>query len=241
MTSATDCCVKATWLCTVVCALGASSGHAATSSKAVLTTTAPQIRHANLGTEEASQQVRHLANWVVDSHNNAGLPFSIVDKVGARVFIFSVDGVLRGVAPVLLGSARGDASAPGIGEKKLSNIRPEERTTPAGRFEAEIGHNMRGEEILWVDYAGAVSLHRVVTHNLKERRQHRLDTATASDNRITYGCINVSDDFFVRVVRPAFSGMRGIVYVLPEVLLVEDVFHSYRVNAANSALPLSGQ
>lgn len=214
----------------MVCVLGVTSIHATPSSEGVLVITVPAIRHADLGAEDASQQVRHLANWIVASRNNAGLPFAIVDKVGARVLVFSVAGVLRGAAPALLGSARGDGSAPGIGDKKLSSIRPEERTTPAGRFEAEIGQNMRGEDILWVDYASAVSLHRVVTGNLKERRQQRLETTTALDNRITYGCINVSEDFYVRVVRPAFSRMRGIVYVLPEVLLAEDVFHSSRVD-----------
>ena len=100
---------------------------------------------------------------------------------------------------------------------------------------------MRGEDILWVDYDGAVSLHRVVTGNLKEHRRQRLETPTALDNRITYGCINVSEDFYLRVVRPTFSGMRGIVYVLPEVLLVEEVFHSFPVDYAGTKNRLSGQ
>lgn len=221
---------KTNWPLAMVCALGVASSHAA-----------PPIRHADLATEGASSQVRQVAEWIAASRNNAGLPFAIVDKVGARVLVFSAAGALRGSAAALLGSARGDGSTPGIGDKKLSNIRPEERTTPAGRFEAEIGRNMRGEDILWVDYDGAVSLHRVVTGNLKEHRRQRLETPTASDNRITYGCINVSEDFYLRVVRPTFSGMRGIVYVLPEVLLVEEVFHSFPVDYAGTKNRLSGQ
>lgn len=221
---------KTNWALAIVCALGVASSQAA-----------PPIRHADLATEGASPQVRQVADWIAASRNNAGLPFAIVDKVGARVLVFSAAGALRGAAPALLGSARGDGSTPGIGDKKLSNIRPEERTTPAGRFEAEIGRNMRGEDILWVDYDGAVSLHRVVTGNLKEHRRQRLESPTALDNRITYGCINVSEDFYLRVVRPTFSGMRGIVYVLPEVLLVEEVFHSFPVDYADTKERLSGQ
>ena len=107
-------------------------------------------------------------------------------------------------------------AVPGIGDRKLSNVRPEEKTTPAGRFVAALGDNIRGEDVLWVDYNGAVSMHRVITTNPKERRLQRLATPTPLDNRISYGCINVPAKFFENVVRPAFTGTSGIVYVLPE-------------------------
>ena len=67
-----------------------------------------------------------------------------------------------------------------------------------------------------MDYDGAVSIHPVVTTNPKERRLQRLASPTPLDHRITYGCINVPDKFFKNVVRPAFTGTNGIVYVLPE-------------------------
>ena len=40
---------------------------------------------------------------------------------------------------------------------------PEERTTPAGRFVAERGQNLRGEDVVWIDYDAAVLMHRVIT------------------------------------------------------------------------------
>ena len=43
---------------------------------------------------------------------------------------FEADGHLKGDAPVLLGLARGDDTVPGIGERKLADIKPSERTTP---------------------------------------------------------------------------------------------------------------
>ena len=106
---------------------------------------------------------RHVADWVVDSGDNCSMPFVIVDKVDARVFVFQADGRLTGSAPALLGLAKGDTSVPGIGNRKLSDVLPEERTTPAGRFVASLGHNFKGKDILWVDYDSAVSLHRVIT------------------------------------------------------------------------------
>ncbi len=58
----------------------------------------------------------------------------------------------------------------------MASILPEERTTPAGRFVAELGHNIKGEDIVWVDYDAAVSLHRVRATNPTERRLQRLAT-----------------------------------------------------------------
>ena len=187
----------------------------------------PLPKRANFEQEEASQDARHVADWIVDSGNNRGMPFVIVDKISAKVFVFHADGRLRGAAPALLGMAVGDDAVPGIGNRKMSSIRPEERTTPAGRFVSYMGINFYRKDILWVDYEGAMSLHRVVTNKPEERRLERLATPTPLDNRISYGCINVPATFFDKVVKPAFAGVMGVVYVLPEVKSKKEVFASY--------------
>lgn len=174
--------------------------------------------------EPASGDVSRLIDWISESGDNRSLPFAIVDKVGARVFVFDARGVLVGASPALLGLARGDVAPAGIGDRKLSSIRPEERVTPAGRFVAALGSNLAAKEVLWVDYASAVSLHRVVTSNPRESRLQRLATESALDNRISYGCINVPATFFDAVVKPSFSGTAGIVYVLPEAGPLDMVF-----------------
>lgn len=181
-------------------------------------------KRANFEGEGKSRDVKSMADWVVDSGDNGGIPFVIIDKIDAKVFIFAADGRLRGAAPALLGLAKGDNSVPGIGKRKLSSIRPEERTTPAGRFVASLGHNLKGKDVLWVDYNDALSLHRVVP--VKVRLQ-RLATATPLDNRISYGCINVPAKFYDTVVIPAFTGTRGIVYILPEARSKNETFASY--------------
>lgn len=188
----------------------------------------PREKQAQFKLERASHETRHMANWIVDSDDNASLPFAIVDKKSAKVFVFFADGQLRGTAPVLLGLAAGDEAIPGIGDQPLSSIRPEERTTPAGRFVAAMDHNLKGKEILWVDYDGAISMHPVVTSKPKERRLQRLNSPTPLDNRISYGCINVPPKFFKNVVRPAFTGTEGIVYVLPDTKSLKDVFSAYK-------------
>lgn len=187
----------------------------------------------------ASPAARQVIQWVRATRDHGRLPFIVIDKHQARAFAFDARGALRGQAPVLMGSARGDESVPGIGERPLSRIAPHERTTPAGRFEAEIGRNTQGEDILWVDYDAAVSLHRVRASNPAERRLQRLNSPTPEDNRISYGCINVPRAFYERVVlslvRPA-SG-RAIVYVMPEVLPVVDVFPRLTLRSGAASPP----
>jgi hypothetical protein len=204
---------------------------------------APGPKRANFELERASRDARYLADWVVDSGDNKRMPFAIVDKVDARVYVFGADGRLRGAAAALLGIARGDESAPGIGELPLSSIAPGERTTPAGRFVAALDRDEHGKTILWVDYDDGIAMHAVITTNPKERRLQRLATSTPLDNRISYGCINVPAKFFQNVVRPAFTGTYGIVYVLPETKPAGKVFASYdveqrsRLQTASQAVP----
>jgi hypothetical protein len=112
----------------------------------------------------------------------------------------------------------------------MSDMRPEERITPAGRFVASLGRNFHGKNVLWVDYDAAISLHQVVTNKPEERRLQRLASSTPLDKRISYGCINVPVTFYKNVVRPAFTGTNGIVYVLPETRSIRDVFAMYDVD-----------
>ena len=187
------------------------------------------VRLANFRQEVTSLESQKFADWVVDSADNGKLPFMIIDKVHARVFVFDAQGQLRGAAAALLGLAVGDDSVPGIGQRKLSSIRPEERTTAAGRFVASLDRDIHGKELLWVDYDSALSLHPVVAGLPKERRAERLATPSPLDNRISFGCINVPVKFYENVVSPSFTGTNGIVYILPETRTAREVFGSYDV------------
>ncbi|MEY4711456.1 MAG: hypothetical protein RIS88_906 [Pseudomonadota bacterium] len=178
---------------------------------------------ADFGGQQPSSEVREVADWALASRDHGARSMVIVDKKQARVFVLDAQGRLVGAAPVLLGSALGDHTVPGIGSKPLSQIRPDERTTPAGRFIAEPGVNAQGEDIVWVDYASAVSMHRVRTRVPSERRLQRLATPTPHDNRISYGCINLPRRFYEDILAPrARAG--AVVYVLPEARSHRQVF-----------------
>ena len=181
---------------------------------------------ADFAGQSVSAESRQMADWVVGRDDNQGVPFMIVDKANARTFLFAPGGALIGEAPVLLGLARGDDSPPGIGDRPLASIMPAERITPAGRFVAQLGINLAGQDILWVDYAAAISVHRAADAKVgltASGRLSRLASQTTHDNRISHGCINVSAEFFERVLRPAFAA-GGIVYVLPETRSIREQF-----------------
>jgi hypothetical protein len=139
-----------------------------------------------------------------------------VDKKDARLFVFSGSGRLLGATPALLGLARGDDSAAGVGRKVSTGIPLHERTTPAGRFESEPGHNLGGEAIVWIDYDAAVAIHRMRPAAPSQRRPQRLASGSPEDNRISLGCVVVDEDFYLKVVAPSLGRQRGVVYVLPE-------------------------
>ena len=159
---------------------------------------------------------RDVRAWVRASGDNGGKPFAIIDKKAATVHIFDAAGDWRASSPVLLGLAVGDESVPGIGERKMADIKPHERTTPAGRFASEPGLNLQGEDIVWIDYDAAVSMHRVRTSNKADKRLQRLASPTVTDNRISYGCVNVPAAFYDRFIKPVFGSVPAVVYVLPE-------------------------
>lgn len=191
-------------------------------------------RYADFGRYSPSNEARHIADWVIDSADSQGADFVLIDKKNASVLVFDGHGRLRGASAVLLGGATGDDSVPGIGTRPIDQVRPEERTTPAGRFVGERGHNSRGEDVVWVDYDAAVSMHRVLTTHPEERRLERLATPTADDNRVSWGCINVPVQFFETYISPIFAARHAVIYVLPEVKSVQWVFGSYDVHTKHA-------
>jgi hypothetical protein len=172
----------------------------------------------------ASPAVLAVVQGTLRSGDHQNLPFVVVDKIHAQVLVFSGTGRWLGTSPALIGLTRGDESAPGLGDRPLSQIQPHERITPAGRFVAELDRNAAGQTILWVDYEQAISLHPVRSLNPQERRLERLASASFQDKRISYGCINVPTQFWHAVVLPVFRNTRGVVYVLPDSRPLNSVF-----------------
>lgn len=172
---------------------------------------------------EVPADIQQFASAAVRARDVFAKPFAVIDKPRARVWVFDERARLMEESPVLVGAAVGDVAPPDIGTRPLSRVRPSEKITPAGRFVTEPGRNTRGEDVIWIDYDSAVSLHRV-RHVAGEHRPQRLATPTVADKRISFGCVNIPPRFYEQVLQPYFSAEMGVVYVLPETRSRESVF-----------------
>ena len=216
----------------MACAVALAAGFALSASEAAqsVKSKVAEVSQAEPAEETVkSEAAARVAEWIATSGDNGELPYIIVDKQAARLFLFDPTGKPLGDAPVLVGIATGDDATPGVGAKKLAEIGPAEKTTPAGRFLAKFGRAVGKERVLWVDYYTSVAMHAVVTSNKKERRVQRLASPEVDDNRITFGCINVPTAFYSKRVSPLFRKAGGIVYVLPDSKPLEEVFPRLRL------------
>jgi hypothetical protein len=174
-----------------------------------------------------STEASQLLDWVMHSRDAHDQPFAVVDKRAARIYVFNADGTLAGHSTALLGSATGDRIAPGVGAHAQSGHVPaEERTTPAGRFEASPGRNTKGEHVVWVDYESAFAIHRLRPGFSYQARSSRLSTTAASGKRLSWGCVVVPVAFYEQVVEKVLGNTRSVVYVMPEESSVQATFRA---------------
>ncbi|MCG8341494.1 MAG: L,D-transpeptidase [Chlorobiales bacterium] len=173
----------------------------------------------------ASEEVQKTVSWVKKNKDNHNFPYAIIDKKNAHIFVFDAKSKLVDHGPVLLGIAKSDKIDPKTLNARLSSIGKKDRVTPSGRYVSVFGPDHRGKDVLWVDTKYAVGLHPVA--NVPgQKRITRLQSSTPADNRITWGCINVSKPLFKNVLTPLFKPKAGIVYILPESAPVEQLLAS---------------
>lgn len=164
---------------------------------------------ADLARERASPDVRHIAQWAVDTGDHEGQPFVVVDKERARLFAFDALGRLRASAPVLLGAVRSDS--------------PEVPATPAGRFVADTWQTALGDAIVWANGDVVLSLHALPSSTSPGRALQRLASSQVEDKRISDGSLHVAGDFYRQFLAP-LRGQTSVAYVLPEVQWVQGMF-----------------
>lgn len=198
--------------------MGWKQGVAACAAAVVLACAAPaSARERQPKLPAPSAQAREMLQWIRHSGDAGGRPFVIVDKRGAQLHVFGRDGRHLAATPVLLGSAPGDHTVPGVGERaQTGTLTADDRTTPAGRFLSHPGRNLQGEPVVWVDYASAFAIHRLRPGVSEPGRASQLATPSPKDNRSTLGCVVVPVAFYLDVIEPLLGRSRGVVYVLPE-------------------------
>ena len=176
----------------------------------------PRLAAADFGVVEPTRAARHMADWVVQRRDNGRMPFIVLDKRDARLYVFEANGRLIDQTPVLLGSAHGDETYPGIGDVPIADVKPYQRTTAAGRFVTRPGLDADRTDVVWLDYDAALAMHRVINKVKSERRLQRLASANPKVRRISWGCINIPIAFFDSYISPVFGKRSGVTYVIPE-------------------------
>ena len=147
---------------------------------------------------------------IVGQNDNQGKQFIVADKQAGTLTMYTASGQQITSTPALFGKTAGDSVS--------------SKNTPSGRFETKQA-NVRTEgyggsaQVLTqngqnLQLGGSTyAIHRVYTKYASENRQGRLDTPTATDNRISLGCINVPVDFYDTYLN---SDQDTVVYVMPE-------------------------
>ena len=184
----------------------------------------PRLAAADFGAVHPTAAARHMADWVVTRRDNGRMPFMILDKRDARLYVFEASGRLIDQTPVLLGSAHGDETYPGIGDVPIDQVKPFQRTTAAGRFVTRPGLDADHTDVVWLDYDAALAMHRVINKVKSERRLQRLASANPKVRRISWGCINIPIAFFDSYISPVFGKRSGVTYVIPERKTFAEVF-----------------
>lgn len=202
-----------------------------TASALTDTTNRPGEPLSALESVDASADARYVEHWIRQNGDDHGRPFVIVDKKAARIYVFGAGGTLVGASSTLLGQSRGDVPVPGAGQKNPSDLLPDERRTPAGRFESQPGRNLHGESVVWVDYDTGIAIHRVRPGVSRMQRTASLATDDPDNKRLSLGCVVVPENFFLSVVLPTLGHVHGTVYVLPEDQPVQAMFGEPRGDA----------
>lgn len=183
----------------------------------------------------ADSNTGRVAQWIRRNNDNQGSPFIIADKRAGTVTVFNGDGRQTKVMPALFGKEKGDQFTG-----------TSSRVTPSGRFPintTDIGFYASPEEnaadmglaIDVVDHPSegyVVAIHQLYLEDPSERREQRLLSIDPSDNRISYGCINLDASNMSELLEVFSEG--GYVYILPETASGRSSFEGFRALPSNT-------
>ena len=154
-----------------------------------------------------SSAAKATLDHINETSDNGGRPFIIADKKAGKLYLMNAEGKVVETTPALFGKDSSDAART-------------DRATGAGKYDLTYNRDQR----LPSGYEGSVqsfdtgtngetfAIHRVI--DIKgENRSGRLASATARDNRITHGCINVPAEFYNKHLD---GELGAVLYVLPE-------------------------
>jgi hypothetical protein len=156
-----------------------------------------------------SADARHAGLWIPGSADRRGMPFAIVDRNDARIYVFEASGRLSSASSALLGQARGDHSAPGVGERTQAGaVPPHERTTPSCRFMSEPDAISMASRSYGSTTPSPWPFAAFARVRARLAREARLSSGTPGDDRVSLGCLVGPEPFYSEVVQPLMGRRR---------------------------------
>jgi hypothetical protein len=173
-----------------------------------------QARTADTGGRSLAPNVQKVVDWIA-SQNRASELSLVLDPVTGRLLVMKGDKIVAD-APALFGE-EGVQGFDGDTARKA---------TPAGKFALKMGAS--GEYGTTLEFLrpangdGYYAVHRVYLGNPKERREQRLASPGGADNNISFGCVNVSSDFYDNTLAKFDYSGSAYAYLLPSDVTQQD-------------------
>lgn len=179
----------------------------------------PTAARANM-----SPTAQRVYEAVATQATSTGKGFMIADKQNGMLHAFGPNGVIISQSPALYGKDVGDTM------QKTGN--QWNRVTPAGKYTltVESDSTYAGGKVFSlvetnVPGEGVVAVHAVYLGNPDENRLGRLASPTAQDNRISWGCVNTSNQAFLNELLPNANILEGgAIFVLPDSTSATEMF-----------------
>lgn len=152
------------------------------------------------------------------SITNINSAYLLLDKPTCTTYVIGLDKKEVGHCTTLLGTTMGEE--PNVITDLDGNRYTQTTTTPAGKY--KVGHEGICKEdlitydgrILNIYGSGSVCIHIVYPGEYPERMK-RLKSPTLIDNRISYGCINVTKEFWDKCIAP-YIDEGSIIMITPD-------------------------
>jgi hypothetical protein len=161
----------------------------------------------------------------------AKTPFFIADKPNGKIHLFDDTGKHIASSDALYGKAEGDVLTAESRTKKADELADVDKVTPAGTYSITVSQNpdYEGGYVLRLNDKngdlGGIAIHSVYLGDAKENRPAKLLSKDLKDKKISYGCINTSQDFFVNKILPKIGSFNNAgVVVIPD---AQDTFMSF--------------
>ena len=153
----------------------------------------------------------------------AKTPFFIADKPNGKIHLFDDAGKHIASSDALYGKTEGDVLTAESRAKKADELADVDKVTPAGTYTITVSQNpdYEGGYVLRLNDKngdlGGVAIHSVYLGDAKENRPAKLLSKDLKDKKISYGCINTSQDFFVNKILPKIGSFENAgVVVIPD-------------------------